>query len=300
MAKYIDRYAHGEVKPDECYVHFGHRNEGFPLSIVQAGYHQTRGGYGYGPMIRDHWLLHFVEKGSGVVWVENMKYEVKESQIFAIRPHQITYYEADKNDPWEYYYVGFRGDWARQVMKDIGFLDENSIVIRIPDPDPVLTLLKEVRKYVIMYLQEGDGALGIYGCIYEIFQILNNSRHEEQAIQGWESEELHQHEYTKTLISIIDSSFSQKISIQELANQLHLNRSYMSELFAKDMGISVKSYLTDIRMQRAAIMLQSPHRNIKNVAENCGFDDSLYFSKVFKQYFGISPKEYQKKMKENE
>ena len=87
-------------------------------------------------------------------------------------------------------------------------------------------------------------------------------------------------------------AFAEKINTQELANRLHLNRSYMSELFSKDTGMSIKSYLTEKRMQRAAIMLQDPNRSVKNVAASCGFEDSLYFSRAFSKYFGISPQQY--------
>ena len=47
------------------YIHFTHQGGNDTLSLVQFGWHHTDGGYGYGPMVRDHCLIHFVEKGSG-------------------------------------------------------------------------------------------------------------------------------------------------------------------------------------------------------------------------------------------
>lgn len=299
MAKYIERYVDSTVREDHCYVHFGHKNDEMPLSIVQVGWHQTKDSYGYGPMIRDQWLLHFVRKGHGIIRVENMEYEAKESQIFAIRPHQITYYQASTSAPWEYYYIGFEGDWATEVMKDIGFVNEDSIVIQIPNPEEVFRLLEKIKNYIRKYLQEGDGVLGIYGSVYGIFQLLSEVKNDEQIILGHENPNLLQHEYTRTLISIIETSFSEKINIQELANRLHLNRSYMSELFSQDTGMSIKNYLTEKRMQRATIMLQEPYRSVKSIAASCGFDDSLYFSRAFRKYYGISPQQYRKQLFED-
>lgn len=292
MAKYIERCVEGTIQEKNCFVHFGHKNEELPMSIVQVGWHQTDGGYGYGPMIRDHWLLHFVLKGNGIVQVENMEYEAGAAQIFAIRPHQITYYEASISAPWEYFYIGFEGGWAPRIMKDIGFINDDIIVIQIPNTEEIFRLLKKIRRYIKTYLEIGDGVLGIHGCIYEIFQLLSEGRNDDQIISEFEKNDLLQHEYTRTLISIIETSFAEKINIQELANRLHLNRSYMSELFSKDTGMSIKSYLTEKRMQRAAIMLQDPNRSVKNVAASCGFEDSLYFSRAFSKYFGISPQQY--------
>lgn len=296
MVKYIERYVDSTVREDHCYVHFGHENNEMPLSFVQAGWHQTKGGYGYGPMIRDYWLIHFIVKGNGMVRVENMEYEASGSQIFAIRPHQITYYQASASSPWEYFYIGFEGAWALQIMKDIGFINDDTIVIQIPNPDEIFQLLKKMKSYIKTYLEMGDGVLGICGCIYSIFQLLSEGRNDDQIILGHENSDLLQHEYTRTLISIIETSFSEKINIQELANRLHLNRSYMSELFSKDTGMSIKSYLTEKRMQRAAIMLQDPNRSVKNIAALCGFDDSLYFSRAFSKYFGVSPQQYRKQI----
>lgn len=296
MAKYIERCVDKWLQEEHCFIHFGHKNSDMPLSVVQAGWHQTEGGYGYGPMIRDHWLLHFVAKGHGIIRVENMEYEARESQIFAIRPHQITYYQASASAPWEYFYIGFEGDWAPQVMKDIGFIDEDTIVIRIPDPEEIFRLLRKVRDYIRMYIQQGDGALGMYGCVYEIFQHLSEGRNDDQIISGHENPDLLQHEYTRTLISIIETSYAQKINIQELANRLHLNRSYMSQLFSQDTGMSIKSYLTDKRMQKAAILLQEPDCSVKTIAGWCGYEDSLYFSRAFSKYFGVSPQQYRKQV----
>ena len=259
MAKYIERCVEGTIQEKNCFVHFGHKNEELPMSIVQ---------------------------------VENMEYEAGAAQIFAIRPHQITYYEASISAPWEYFYIGFEGGWAPRIMKDIGFINDDIIVIQIPNTEEIFRLLKKIRRYIKTYLEIGDGVLGIHGCIYEIFQLLSEGRNDDQIISGFEKNDLLQHEYTRTLISIIETSFAEKINIQELANRLHLNRSYMSELFSKDTGMSIKSYLTEKRMQRAAIMLQDPNRSVKNVAASCGFEDSLYFSRAFSKYFGISPQQY--------
>ena len=86
-----------------------------------------------------------------------------------------------------------------------------------------------------------------------------------------------------------------KLSVEEINKFVRVYKQTMNdlaELFSKDTGMSIKSYLTEKRMQRAAIMLQDPNRSVKNVAASCGFEDSLYFSRAFSKYFGISPQQY--------
>lgn len=293
MKKYLERYVDCSDRVNGGYIHFGHYNEEMFLPLVQVGWHRTSKKYGYGPLVRDHWLLHFIKKGTGIVQVEDMEYHVGESQIFAIRPHQITYYESSEEEPWEYYYVGFSGKWAEQVMKDIGFIREDSIVIQIQNPDAVFALFSKLKGYIRSYQKDGNGALGICGCVYEVLQILSERSGNECTVsEGIRKENLLRNGYTEMLISIIDNSFTEKISIQALADRLHLNRSYMSELFTKNTGMSIQSYIIDKRMQWAALLLQNPEGSISSIALACGYSDSLYFSRAFHQKFGVSPTKY--------
>ena len=64
-------------------------------------------------------------------------------------------------------------------------------------------------------------------------------------------------------------------------------------LFKKDMGVSIFSYLNELRMKRAAeLLLQRSDRYIKEIAAEVGIDDPFYFTRRFKEYYGVSPKEY--------
>lgn len=70
----------------------------------------------YGPAIREYYLLHYIKKGKGVFKIGNETYTITEGQGFLISPNVITYYEADKYDPWEYYWIGFNGSKAESYM----------------------------------------------------------------------------------------------------------------------------------------------------------------------------------------
>lgn len=70
---------------------------------------------------------------------------------------------------------------------------------------------------------------------------------------------------------------------------------YLRKLFKSEMGMTPHDYLTGLRIQMAEKLLcstEAAERNISEVAYVCGYSDSLYFSRVFKKYFGCSPKHY--------
>lgn len=75
---------------------------------------------------------------------------------------------------------------------------------------------------------------------------------------------------------------------------------YLRRLFKNEMGTTPHSYLTDLRMQLAEKLLCSvkgSELNISQIAYSCGYAEPLYFSRVFKKYFGCAPKNYAMKMK---
>ncbi|MBQ7992075.1 MAG: AraC family transcriptional regulator [Solobacterium sp.] len=69
---------------------------------------------------------------------------------------------------------------------------------------------------------------------------------------------------------------------------------YLKRIFRQEMGMTPRQYLTEIRLENAAkiLSLENPGLNISQVSRQCGFNDPLYFSKLFKRKYGVSPKNY--------
>ena len=82
------------------------------------------------------------------------------------------------------------------------------------------------------------------------------------------------------------------VTIDEIARNLHVNKSHFSEIFKAEMGIPPKQYLNGIRMQKAAERLTKDNFTVSAVATSVGFPDAFSFSRAFKKYYGCSPTEY--------
>lgn len=69
---------------------------------------------------------------------------------------------------------------------------------------------------------------------------------------------------------------------------------YLKRIFRQEMGVTPRQYLTEIRLENAAKILSNENTglNISQVARQCGYNDPLYFSKLFKRKYGVSPKNY--------
>ncbi len=284
----------------DCYVHLSHLPNPMPLMLVQFGYHKTRKGYGFGPNVRDHCLLHFTRSGKGKLESGEMEYEIGAGNIFAIFPNQITYYESDQEDPWEYFWLGFEGLWADEIMSRIGFKKDQIIATRIAQPDVVFSMLEEMLGIVRTDTHLCDYLLKMMSCMYKLLQVLCEETQPALPVKKRDSKGKLGHEYTRMIISIIETSFRENINVQEIANQMNVNRSYLTDLFKRDTGMSIRQYLTEYRLKRALIYLQENDRNIKNVAAECGFDDPLYFSRAFHKRFGMSPQQWRKQNRETQ
>lgn len=102
-------------------------------------------------------------------------------------------------------------------------------------------------------------------------------------------------ELYKLLKSYIEENYTQPITMDSLADSFHFSCSYITRVFKKYSGESPIRYLLEIRMKKAGEMILSDSDiNIKEIAESVGYTDQHYFSRYFKQYYGVSPSAYKR------
>ena len=89
---------------------------------------------------------------------------------------------------------------------------------------------------------------------------------------------------------------SSSVSIKDLAAMNNLSVSRFSHLFTQTYGMSPHSYRLKIKIERAKYLLTENDRPVKEVAEMLGFEDALYFSRMFKKYTGVSPQAFRNKI----
>ena len=89
------------------------------------------------------------------------------------------------------------------------------------------------------------------------------------------------------------------ISLDELADMAAMSRSYLLRNFTKQYGISPYRYLQSIRIEKAKQLLEEQVPLIE-IADMCGFSDQSHFSNYFKEFIGVTPKQYQRIFQESE
>ena len=90
----------------------------------------------------------------------------------------------------------------------------------------------------------------------------------------------------------VRAHIDEKITLDEIARQVYLSRTYVSGVFKAQTGTNLSAYITSVRLEKSRKMLAEGRASLAEIAAACGFEDQSYFSRVFKKAEGISPKKY--------
>ncbi len=90
----------------------------------------------------------------------------------------------------------------------------------------------------------------------------------------------------------IERSYHENITLTALAEQYHMDASYLSRIFSQKYGETIIAFLTRIRMEKAAELMKDQDKKLETISFLVGYDDYNYFSRVFRKKMGCSPREY--------
>lgn len=256
------------------------------LSFYHSGSYQCPPGTSYGPVVRDFYLIHFVRSGKGVFHEGGRVHTLHQGQGFLICPGRASYYQADPEDPWHYFWVGFKGVKAEVYLQSANLSIES----------PIFTLQNELD--ILTYFDMLEAAknlsygrdLQLLGGLYLLLSHIAEFSIGDRPVRAANSKEL----YIRSAIEYMERNYTRKMTIHELSNYIGLNRSYLCTVFKEAMHVSPKEFLTFYRMERACELLNNPELAVSDVGYSVGYDDPLVFSKSFTKCKGISPREYRK------
>ena len=246
------------------------------INPLDVGSEQCPAEHGYGPAIREYYLIHYVVSGKGFFQTGDKEYHLSSGDMFLIRPKQVTAYYADPDDPWAYIWVGFE---STLELQDI--FKKNIISSR--ECGNIFHGLLECENF-------GENAeLFVCSKIYELIAYLKKA----------EATDKNQIErYVLMAKNYIETNYDKDLSVSELAKQLGLDRSYFSTIFKNRLGKPPQQYIVDYRLEKAAYFMEVYRYTPQEAAHYCGYPDLFNFSKMFKRKYGVSPRHYRDQKKD--
>ncbi len=134
--------------------------------------------------------------------------------------------------------------------------------------------------------------LKVYSCISEIIYLLYAENKVKAPEKGRSA--CHAGGAVTDLLDYIEHNYTEKITLEELSKVANTNEKYLCRFFKEYTGNTPIEYINRLRIERACLKMTEESKSITEAAFDSGFNDISYFSKIFKKYKGITPREYRR------
>ena len=271
-------------------------NSDFPIRMERKEYHEP------GPILKKHWheelMIFYIEKGSAIIHCNSQPIPVSAGDLVIINTNDIHYVENCCSHFVEsYILIDFNFLLSQKddlcQTKYITPLLQNRIRFqnKIKNDDE---LISQVLDLFSEYEQKRQGyELWIKAGFYRILVLLMRY----YAIPVTEEIKNRQHHQLRSVLKYIDEHYDQKINLKGLAAMTNVSPHHFCRLFKSITGMPPVAYVNYLRINAAMKLLQQQHHlPISEVALAVGFNDSNYFSRLFRKYKNISPKDVAKEL----
>ena len=102
------------------------------------------------------------------------------------------------------------------------------------------------------------------------------------------------HELISKIDEYINTFINQPISVQDICSQFYVSKTRLYSIWKNNFGVTIGQYILDKRMKKAKKLIITSTQKINKICVDVGIPDYNYFTKIFKKYYGVPPKEYRK------
>lgn len=234
----------------------------------------------FGPAIRQHYLVHYVTRGKGRLWMNDTCYVIEKDTMFLIRPGITCVYQADKDDPWEYCWICIDGYDVENMLNNSGFDKVNLLFFDKSNGEVRDAMLN----FIFYFSKYKNNEYMLLSRLYNIFGHMKIQMKKQQA------KSIH----VKRAIDYIYENYSKNISVTDIAEYLGIDRTYLYRLFKEEYNMSPQKYLLNFRLKTAMNKLEGGNMSIADIAYNCGFNDASAFCHQFKKVYKDTPLNYRR------
>ena len=250
------------------------------LNLYYGGWEICCPMHTFGPAIRQHYLIHYVTRGKGRLWMNDTCYVIEKDTMFLIRPGIICVYQSDKDDPWEYCWICIDGYDVENMLNNSGFDKVNPLFFDKSNGEVRDAMLN----FIFYFSKYKNNEYMLFSRLYNIFGHMKIQMKKQQA------KSIH----VERAIDYIYENYSKNISVTDIAEYLGIDRTYLYRLFKEEYDMSPQKYLLNFRLKTAMNKLESGNMYIADIAYSCGFNDASAFCHQFKKVYKDTPLNYRR------
>ena len=235
---------------------------------------------------RDYQLL-YVANGKARFSVNGQTISVPQGHIVIYYPLESQRYSYDLCDSPDIYWLHFTGTDVSDILFNLGLAPQKMFEIDIKHGYAVL--FDHIIQELQLKRRHHSELCNAY--FYELLILMSR-----RTLEGITDASPH-NEQVSAAVKRFHTLFNEPFCLEEYAAQCHISPCWFTRIFHREMGLSPIQYLTDVRLNKAKELLASSSYTIGEIAEMVGYQNQLYFSRLFKSNCGFTPTEYRKQAK---
>lgn len=276
-----------------------HGTESFPMTVSHDDFWDFEG-----KTVPIHWHsdleISLPRKGKAIYQIYEKSYYLKPGEVLLINQNVPHSCHSSDNQPAKYSTILVRpdfmyGDFGSDVERNCfrPFLQNSAIpcVVLSPDNPSHCRMLEKLNQIEQLFDQKPYCyELKIKGLLCQVFTEIF-AENQKICTHYIPSNQL-ELERLEQMLNYLNTHFDSVISLQQLADQIHLSREVCCRLFKKMTGKTITTYLEEYRTDKAFSLVQSGQYSITQIASMVGFSNASCFANSFRKHFGCNPGEY--------
>lgn len=215
---------------------------------------------------------------------------IEAGHAFLLFPGIWHRYTPNTETGWHEHWIGFDGDMPRRWLRH-RFFSPNNPVVKIGAEDTVLATFSQIMQAIRANrpaLQQilAGATDGLMGRFYS-------------AQQAQSAVDVQNPNVIERAITRIQDNFHRDLNMKQLAQELNVSYSWFRHTFTAHTGLSPHQYLLELRLVRARTLLAETDLSIKEIALQTGFEDELYFSRLFRQKLNVTPSQWRNRQRQH-
>jgi AraC-like DNA-binding protein len=255
-----------------------------PLSVVSGGFEHCLPDYRIQRSTFPFYSIEYVVRGTGSLRLNHRHYRMQPGLVFSYGPGVPHTMSADRHAAPSKYFLNFAGRQSKAILRSCQLPPGTVSQLSLPHE------LKNLFDELIHCGQRGrPGANELCTKLLECIALrIAESRIPQESVE------------TLSLLSYqhcrkhIEENFERLKTLDQIANECHLDAAYLCRLFQRYDHQSPYKLLMRLKMNLAAEWLEQPGALVKQVAERAGFCDQFHFSRAFKNVLGVSPNTFRR------
>ncbi|THF80359.1 helix-turn-helix transcriptional regulator [Cohnella fermenti] len=234
-----------------------------------------------------HVIFQYTLSGMGYIEVDQTTHALPPGSGFLVKiPSRHRYFYLESEEPWEMIWLNLRGDEANRIWDLV--TEQEGTVIRRGHDSP---LIRHYWKLLQAISEEKvTDKYRLSALVFEwMLTLVQSSRDAGNEISAGSSSIV---DRTKKYLK---ENYASPLTLEEIAKQAGISKHYLCRLFQKAEQVSPLAYLRDRRVEAALAQLRTTDLPVQEIGRRCGFDSPSYFGKVFREYMGMTPKDYRLK-----